>query len=264
MPVRIEIGDNSTDPRVISLQLYQDGRDNFDLHYYYTSAEASFGGQVIDAQWDDLYNAVQDYMTQTQTVAADVALRFVHCFEPGPAGKLYLRLQICKMLPSLQPVPPGAGAIYDLDTTGSLWYEIKDGMINPTPDHTLEGAAYFNNFYYKVEPQSQEMEALNSVQDKYVRNLVLPWGDEILKMYIQNNSPANASIHFAACSYETPPERANVLWPHGMVSFLSDSNGTPFLNNHSYISIFRNKGADFGTLCPPECNVYIKPIIALN
>lgn len=259
MPVRIEIGDNSLDPRVISMEIYQDGRDNFDMHYYYTSAQAAFSGQVTDALWDDLNNAVQDYVNQTGVEESEVALRFVHCFEPGSDSQLFVRLQICKMVPSATPPPPGSSEVFDLDTNGALWYEIKNGAITTTPDESLFGQEYFDNFYYKVEPQSQMLEALNAVQDKYVRNLVLPWADEILKMYIQNGNPPGAGVHFAACSYETSPERANVLWPHGMVIYLSDSNGEPLLDDNNYISLFHNKGADFGTLCPPHCDEYIKP-----
>lgn len=261
MPVKIEVGDNSLDPRVISLEVLNDGKDNFEMHYYYTSAQAAFGGKVIDALWDDLNNAVQDYMNQTGAEEAEVALRFVHCFEPGPAGNLFLRLQLCKMISSPTPPPPGASEVFDLDTAGALWYEIKDGTINPTSDESLVGQVYFDDFYYKVEPQSQELLPLNGEPDKFVRNLVLPWADEILKMYDQNGQIEGAGVHFAACSYETSPERANVLWPHGMVVYLSDSNGNPLLDNNKYISVFHNKGADFGTLCPAQCNVYVAPAL---
>lgn len=258
MPVRIEIGDNSNDPRVIDLQEYLDGRANFSLHYYYTTAEATFGGQVIDAQWDDLQAAVENYCTQTGVKPQNVALRFVHCFEPGIAGHLFLRVQICKMVLSSEPPPPGSSAVYDLDTTGSLWYEINNGAIAPTPDESLDGPAYLSNFYYKIDSQSADMERLIDGPDTYVQNLVLPWGDEILQMYIQNQSPTNAGVHFAACSYITSPERSNVEWPHGMVIYLSDSKG-PLLDNNTYITIFHNKGADMATLCPPDCNVYLMP-----
>lgn len=262
MPVRIKEGDNSSDPRVISLDMYNEGRDNFTLHYYYTSAEASFGGQVIDIPWDNLQTAVDDYAGQTGTEPVDIALRFVHCFESGPAGHLYLRVQICKMVESAAPPPPGASKVYDLDTTGSLWYEIKNSMIHPTPDETLEGQVYLNEMYYKKEPQDTELQQLVTGPTKFVKNLVMPWGQEILQMYASNGTPENAGVNFAACSYMTSPERANVAWPHGMVIYLSDSAGVPMLDNDDYISLFHNKGADYASLCPPNCNVYILPDIS--
>lgn len=261
MPVKIQIGDNSDDPRVIDLQEYYDGRDNFHLHYYYTSAEAAFGGQVVDIPWSGLQQAVEQYITATSTQPDDVALRFVHCFEPAPAGHLFLRMQICKLVPSQEPPPPGASQVYNLDTTGSMWYELKNGAINPTSDEALEGIVYLENFYYKTEPQSAEMQCLIDGPDKYVKNLVLPWGLEILEMYMQNGQPDGGGVHFAACSYTTTPEYANVMWPHGMVIYLSNSEGVPLLDNGNYLTIFHNKGADMSTLCPPHCGVYIAPDI---
>ncbi len=261
MPVKIQIGDNSDDPRVIDLQEYYDGRDNFHLHYYFTTTEAAFGGQVIDVQWADLQNAVNQYMAATGKLPEDVALRFVHCFEPAPAGHLYLRMQVCSLVASQVPPPPGGSQVYDLDTTGSLWFELKHGAVTPTTDESLEGIEYLQNFYYKIDPQSQEMECLIDGPTKYVKNLVLPWGMEILQMYIQNGSPEGGGIHFASCSYTTTPAYANVMWPHGMVIYLSNSSGEPLLDNGNYLTIFHNKGADMATMCPPNCNIYIAPLI---
>src|SRR5688572_29475423 len=115
MPVKIEIGDDSTDPRVISLQSYEDGRANFTLHYYYTSAQAGFGGQVIEAAWNDLQAAITSFINATGVPENEIALRFVHCFNKK-AGELYLRLQICQMVSSAEPPPPGVATVYNLDT----------------------------------------------------------------------------------------------------------------------------------------------------
>lgn len=261
MPVKIQIGDNSDDPRVISLEDYMNGRANFDLHYYYTSSESGFGGQVIDARWDDLQAAVTDYVNTSGTPEAEVALRFVHCFG-SIEENMYLRLQLCRLVPSELPVPPGAQAIYDLDTTNSKWYEIRNGMFSVTNDEQLFGVIYLDNFYYKAEPQAADMECLKDGPAKYVKNLVLPWASEIQLMYAENGSPENAGVHFAACSYtEQNPEYSHVEWPHGLVVYLSDSGGHAMLDNNTYISIFHNKGADMATICPPNCNVYIQPLI---
>lgn len=261
MPVKIEIGDNSTDPRVISLESYMNGRANFDLHYYYTHAEASFGGHVINAQWNDLQAAVTDYVNTSGTPEAEVALRFVHCFAPVP-GEIYLRMQLCRMVPSAQPVPPGAEAIYDLDTTNCKWYEINNGVFSVTNDEQLFGMMYLDSFFYKTEPQAAVMERLADGPHKFVKNLVLPWATEIKLMYSENGSPENAGVHFAACSYtQDNPAYSHVQWPHGLVVYLSDSGGNPMLDNNTYISMFHNKGADYSTLCPPQCNVYVMPIV---
>ncbi|MCB0697544.1 MAG: hypothetical protein KDC07_09285 [Chitinophagaceae bacterium] len=264
MPVRIRIGDNSDDPRVISLQDYVDGRANFTLHYYYSPTQQEFGGQVIGIQWDDLQNAVDSFIKDTGTAATNVALRFVHCFMPGLSeapAVLFLRLQICGMTPSAEPPPPGVSQVYDLDTTGALWYEISEGSFISTTDQTLFGTVYLSNFYYKADPASADLMPLTDGPAAFVKNLVLPWGNEILQMYLNNGSPAGAGINFAACSYVATPEHANVEWPHGMVVYLTNSTGQPMLDNDNYATIFHNKGADYGTMCPPNCNVYLEPDI---
>lgn len=260
MPVRIHIGDTSDDPRVIDLQDYEDGRANFDLHYYYSISEAEFAGQVLDTPWSALQDAVNLYMAQASVPENEVALRFVHCFDME-MHKLYTRLQILQMVPSSTPPPPDASMVYDLVDTGALWYKIDNGEMSSTDDHSLEGHEYLENFYYKDEPQSAIMECLITGPTKYVKNLVFPWQQEVQQMYLDNGSPENAGVHFASCSYIEPPAYSNVTWPHGMVIYLSDAGGTPMLDDNTYISIFHNKGADMGTLCPPNCNVYIAPNI---
>lgn len=259
MPVKIQTGNNSTDPRVISLQAYLDGRANFSLHYYYTDQEAAFSGGEIAVPWDDLQTAVESYKSANGMQDDDVALRFVHCFDII-THEMFLRLQICQMVASPTPPPPGAEMVFDLVTTNAQWYEIKNGLFTASNIANLVSPTYLNNFYYKDEPQAAEMECLSEGPDKYVKNLVLPWGFEVKMMYVENGSPANATIHFAACSYETQEPYSNVLWPHGMVLFLSDAEG-PMLNDEDYLIIFHNKGADYATLCPPNCDSYIQPIV---
>lgn len=260
MPVRIRIGDTSSDPRVISLEAYENGRANFDLHYYYTMAQSSFGGQVIEIPWNDLQTAVDNFVSTAAVPENEVALRFVHCFDTATES-LYLRLQICQMVQSETPPPPGALMVYDIVTTNAVWYKIGEGTLTPAINQSLLGMEYLNNFYYKTEPQAAVMEQLTEGPDKYVKNLVLPWAQEVQLMYMENGSPENAGIHFAACSYTESREYSNVLWPHGMVIYLSNSSGEAMLDNDTYVSIFHNKGADMSTLCPPNCNVYIAPNI---
>lgn len=260
MPVKIQTGDNSSDPRVISLAAYELGCANFSLHYYYTDTAASFNGSEIQIPWLDLQNAVDSYVIESGTPENEVALRFVHCFDPI-AESLYYRLQICKMVLSSTPPPAGASAVYDLVTTGARWYEIKQNQFGSTLNHALAGAEYLNNFYYKDEPQASTMEKLAEGPALFVKNFTLPWTQELKLIYTENGSPVGAGINFASCSYIEPPAYANVEWPHGMVAYLTNASGQPFLDNEDYVHIFHNKGADYSTLCPPQCNVYIAPAI---
>lgn len=260
MPVQIKSYDDSSDPRVINLEDYENGRANFSLHYYYTEMEAAFTRDVIDVPWNSLQAAVDNYVLETSVPENEVALRFVHCFDTVNHA-LYYRLQICQMVLSSTPPPPGTLAVYDLVTTGAKWYDVKNYTLSPTLHTSLGNAPYLNNFYYKDEPQATTMQRLMDGPGIYVKNLTLPWAQEIKLMYQENGSPVDATINFAASSYIEPPQYSNVMWPHGMIAYLKDSEGTLLLDDESYVSIFHNKGADLATQCPPNCNIYIMPVL---
>lgn len=260
MPVKITTVDNSTDPRVISLDAFKHGRANFSLHYFYTDTASEYTGDVIQIQWEALQNAVTNYMTVNSVPENQVALRFVHCFDLAQES-LYMRLQICRMVPSTTPPPPGTSMVYDLISTGAKWYEIKQDSFAPTVVTTMENTEYLNNFYYKEEPQAATMQVLSSGPAKYVKNLTMPWASEVKLMYEENGSPINAWLNLASCSYMESPVYSNVLWPHGLVLFLSDDTNDPYLDNDDSIVVFHNKGADMATVCPPTCNVYNAPAV---
>lgn len=260
MPVRIiDTQDNSLDPAVISLDEYAEGRANFSLHYFHTAEAIPFEGSDYNIMWDVLQLAVNDFMTANNVPESEVCLRFVHCFEVAN-NTLYMRLQICRMQET-QIIEFNKQA-YALDTSVEAWYTIKQGEFSPTPVHLLNGPEYFNNFYYKAEEGSDTMECLaDETSDMYVKNIVFPWEAEIKKMYEQNGAPPAVNINFGSCSYTNIPDvPGTVLWPHGLVMYLSDQSGHRYLDNNHYISIFHNKGADNGTLCPTHCNVYLMPL----
>lgn len=261
MPVKIQIGDNSSDPRVISKAALQFGEQNFSLHYYYTHEQAAFGGTVIRTPWTNIENAVATYMQGSGTPEAEVAIRLVHCFNLSTTS-MYLRMQVCKMVPTPIPPPPNMQMVYDLDTANSLWYVITEEEFGETADHELFDQTYLDNFFYKLEPQHHHMERLIDGPTKFVKNLVLPWAAELKLMFEENGHPEAADVNFAACSYTEPlyPGHSNVEWPHGLVIYLSEGDHD-MLDNKTYIHIFHNKGADMSTLCPPNCNVYIAPAL---
>jgi hypothetical protein len=62
------------------------------------------------------------------------------------------------------------------------------------------------------------------------------------------------------CDISTPDARALIEWPHGVVVYLNQG-GVDMIDNNSYVSMFTNHGADFATLCPPNCDVYMPPAL---
>ena len=260
MPVKISPVSNSDNPEVITLEEYTLGRENFDMHYFHTASALPFDGKDFSIPWDDLNIAVNDFVTTAGVSLSDVCLRFVHCFDASNAT-LYLRVQVCTFYET--PITDHGKKLFALDTTNQAWYVIQQDNFAPTTDEALMGVVYFNSFYYSPVEGSEVLQRLSDGKpDKFVRNIVFPWESEILQMYIDNDTAEEGmNINFGACSYtHSNPGDESVTWPHGLVMYLSDADGNKLLDNDAYISIFHNKGADNGTLCPPVCNGYLKPI----
>ena len=258
MPVKIS-STQSDDPRVISLDEYEFGRENFDMHYYKDpgAEQTEFSGQDFKVPWDNFFSAVHDFYTTNSIDPENVALRFVHCFDEL-GNSLYLRMQICSFG---TPYFNNEGyQVFPIEATPCAWYDLKESSITPSTDTTLKGQAYFDTMFYLVDPQGQDFENLDSAVNKYVENFTYPWNSEVYQLYLDNGEPTGADIHFASCSYTATPQQANVVWPHGNVLYLSEGTHV-FLDNDDYMVIFSNKGADSGTLCPPDCGVYINPVL---
>lgn len=254
MPVKI-VALTSTDPREITLHEYNEGRTHFDNHYYVllNNEPVTFYGKDFHIAWADLENAVDNFCNTYSKNAEDVAIRLVHCYNTAQQA-IYMRMQVCTMTePGAGGLPPNEQALITTDCT---WYSIGEGMIQLTTDNNLSDTDYLNSFYY-TDNEGISYQKLSDGPDTYVKNLVYPWASEILAMYEANNSPMNAMIHFAACSYIESPTLSNVTWPHGNVLYLS-VNDVPLLDNEDWMVIFENKGADSATLCPPNCGVYIE------
>jgi hypothetical protein len=264
MPVRLRQDGQvpSTDPRVIDLEDYLTGRENFKKHYFLAACNPIFGGQDIAISWDSLNNAVNTFCSTYTINPSTVALRFVYCYDPNMTS-LYLRVQLCTMVP--QPGPPTS--IYNLVDTQCAWYQITQGSLVPTQDTNLDDSVYLNNFYYCDNHDMCNTATLQQLSSDggvvFARTVTFPWIAEILQMYIDNGSPSGATISFGSCSYVKKSDGSTeTIWPHGLVLYLSDYEGNAFLNNEQYIVLFANKGCDMGTLCPPHCNVYISPLLA--
>ncbi len=256
MPVKLNSESNAQDAMSISLAEYNQGRANFTSHYYRSSCNTNFGGQDLQIPWDTLQTDVNNFIANAQTT--DVALRMVYCFD-GATNALYLRIQICRMDELEQSL-----GTYALITTGCSWYKLWNGTLITTPDTSLQNAAYLNSFYYCANPPctgtNVQQLAADTQATLYARTITFPWTQEILQMYIDNGSPTGAKICFGSTSYvHANSGESNVAFPHGLVLYLRNSAGQPFLDNNDTISVFHNKGVDYGTLCPNFCNVYVLP-----
>lgn len=241
-------------PMVITLDHFNTMQKNFQKHYFLANCNSDFGGQDIQVPWDSFALAVQNFIKTSGASPNTVAMRFVLCYDTAN-NALFLRMQICTMTTTSDP------NTFNLDTTNCAWYTIEDGSLAPTAITDLFDQNYLDNFYYCDKGVCNPNTLVNLASDTsgtiFVRNLVFPWMQEIHKIYVNNSSPAGASIHFAAGSHDnTSPAVAH---PHALAIYLCQSDGTPLLDNVNYGVEFQMKAGDFGTLCPPTCNVYILP-----
>ena len=257
MPVKLKSQSDPQDAMAISKAEYLQGRQNFIDHYYLKGCNTKFSGQDLEIPWIQLADAVAGYKASNPGV--EVALRIVYCYDVNK-GKLKLRIQLCQMTEA-----------EDIENTYILiddkcdWYKISNGQLVPCQDHNLVSKNYFENFYYCDTPPCDGTNAqllADGVEDQlYARTITFPWSLEVEQLYIDNNSPQGAHICFGATSYvHANSGDANIAYPHGLVLYLKDADGYPLLNNDKdSVAIFHNKGADYGTLCPTKCKVYIVP-----
>ncbi len=258
MPVKLKTKSDVDDVMAISKAEYEAGRKNFTEHYYRAGCDNKFGGQDLEIPWQQLSDAVQAYQRDNPSV--EVGLRIVYCFEPE-TGNLKLRMQLCKMEESEE-----IANTYILVDDVCAWYKIKNSNLVPCKDHNLVSKNYFTNFYYCATPpcdgKNAQLLADGASDQLYARTITFPWTLEVQQLYLDNNSPENATICFGATSYvHANSGDAKIAFPHGLVLYLKDADGHPLLDNDKdSVAIFHNKGADFGTLCPTKCKVYIVPV----
>ena len=246
---------NQPNPMVITLDHFNKLREHFKQHYFLSNCNANFGGQDIQIPWNSFAFIVQNFIASTQAKPDRVAFRFVHCFD-SQKNELYLRLQLCTMVQD-----PAKPTYFKLDTTKCEWYTIEDGSIAPTGVTDLYDQNYLNNFYYCEADICSVTTLVNLASDKdatkFVRNQVFPWTQELYCLFTDNSNPQNTTICFAAGAHEGASPA--VKYPHNLVIYLRQKDGTPLMDNTIYNLEFQMKAADYSTLCPSVCNVYILP-----
>jgi len=243
-------------PMVVNLTQYNTMRTTFQAHYFLSNCGTGFGGQDIQISWSTFSGYVQAFITATGATASTVALRFVLCYDTGNA-ELYLRLQICTMTATNDP------DIFDLDTTNCAWYKIQGTSMTSSNVTNLYDQDYLDNFYYCASGTCNPNALVNLASDTgavtYVRNVVFPWTQEVLEIDTDNGNPQGCKVCFAAISYAAGNASPAVAYPHSLAVYMRKSDGTVLLDDTTYLREFKRKAGDFGTPCPPHCNVYIFP-----
>lgn len=241
----------------VTLAQYTMGAANFEQHYFLSGCNSAFDGRDIQISWDSLATVVNNYIDAHHVDADTVALRFVYCYD-AQCSAMYLRLQLCTMT----AVTAETG-VYDLSTNPCVWFKITNGSIAITTDTSLSDTNYLNHFYYcgTGACAAQTVENLNTNASVYAQNIVFPWEAELVQLYIDNNSPADATIGFTACSFYD--NTGTIAYPHNLAIYLCDCDGNALIDNNACDDL-KDKAADAGTICPQFCALYIAPISPIN
>lgn len=95
--------------------------------------------------------------------------------------------------------------------------------------------------------------------------IIMIWSREIKKMYIDTATNATLTYRAAIDSVSLDPSLSrnyNVEFQHGIAFFVQKKTMIfwgAVVDDDSYISIYKNKAADYGNLCPPKCKEYTYP-----
>ncbi len=241
-------------PMALTLAQYNTGVANFQAHYFLDQCSTGFTGQDIQISWSDFAGAVNSFINNNSLDPASVALRFVFCYDASNIN-LYLRLQILTM--TADPVIPNQ---YNLNANPSVWYEITNGSIASTNDHSQMDSTFFNNFFYCSAAACSEgsLQSLGAHSNKYTQNVIFPWSAEVEQMYADNNNPTGGNIGFTTSSFQAA-EGAPTMYPETLVIYLTDAEGVKLIDN-SQVAGFQNKAADMSGLCPQYCHIYVMPV----
>ena len=243
-----------------TLNQFELQRRNFKSHYFLKDCNPNFGGQEVQVPWNSFSLAIHNFVTANKVNPEEVAIRFVICYNPKN-NVLYLRMQILPMAPV-----EGEPFMFKLIESPCAWYELSNSTIVPTTNTDLFDAEYLNYFYYCAADQCSTDTAQNLAEDKdavlYARTIVMPWQIEFYKLYVENESPSNATLCLDAGSLQSLDSK--IEYQHSIIGYLRAEDGTPLLDNGAYKMAFVKKAANLGTSCPPNCNLYILPNTKLS
>jgi hypothetical protein len=216
-------------------------RTDFKNNYFLENEGTDFTSEFL-VKVTDLNNIVQNCGIETSVLG----FQCIHRYDTGSA-QWYQCLVCCTI--AIAPVSPGASAhTIAAQTTGYIMRNTA-GMPS-TPNTESQDPDYFDNFYYS---NGQQL----SANPNFVQSNVMPWTE--LDLLLSDNgkswTDANLDFKFASCSFQYV--LGPIDWPHNIAVCLNE-NGSDLLDDTLYTETFKNKAADMGTACPPNCGVYIE------
>lgn len=250
--------------------------------HYFAKEPAIAGGaissnfsDVFEADWKDFKRVIinecigqiatsPDGTDSVVITANNLLLRFIFRYDL-PAANWYLTMQSCAMVHERND-PGISKVVYDVYES-NIFHKIVNAyspiILDTNPTHFATN--YFNNFYYSTDggATTVNLTSDDSSHSKYVGNVLFPWDKEIKELAEDNDvyDPTESQIvrlKFFSCSFQfsLPSSYAGIEWPHGVLLCINE-NGRDRLKNRDSVLSFCDLAANFGTMCPPNCFLYI-------
>ena len=243
-------------PRGITAKELDKGMDEFQKRYRISPAHGPIV-EKIEISWNEFQGTIDDAITTSGFSEDKLALRFKHRY--SNANGWFICMECCQLTNTVSSATPENGVV----AVGNKW-DFVDG--SPAVESSL--STDFDS-YYRDNISYEKVSPLNFDDNEipmHVGSIIIPWLNEIKQAFIDNGLDTEEVdqelIKIAIAGYSVEVKKIGyqgVAWPHGLV-FYFIYDGIPLLDNTNTVVIYYNKGADFGTLCPPEYyNVYVWP-----
>lgn len=236
-----------------------DGQTDFASHYRSKYTSSRFANPLT-VSWAELDGAAQSCGIPKERLA----LYLIHRYDTA-TNSWYLTAEFCQLAETGTPVD--GGTEYALTHTGNF-VDVKDGGLAPTQVSALgtSGTHKYGLDYFDAVEYSADGITFEGLTADNTRACTFCWF-EFEMMFKHNCADRNRDdAHVALCfsaitsDYSQAPDQSLVTFPHGLTIHARYQNGD-LLNNGDFVvtSYFENKAGDYQTLCPPRCDVYVKP-----
>ena len=244
----------------VTLYELQLGKQGFNDHYLGPDGSKNFSKEIT-VDWASFKAPIVDAI-KNGYASDNLALKFIHRYDANTTPKSwYLCMVVCQI--TLTKYDPVHGKpVFKIEEISR--YDIKDSQ---NVISSLFVGAYDPNYFtlqYFDGASTAQLNYNDATKPRHVQSIVFPWV-EIQDAFTTNENvdPATVikKIKFSSYSFDTTGETSysEVVWPHGIVITFIDDAGNELIGDDWAKLPYFLRGANLGTLCPPNCDRIVWP-----
>jgi hypothetical protein len=157
--------------------------------------------------------------------------------------------------------------------------EIRPGVYSyvesPEPTHVLVETDFRladastwntlrNDYFREVKVKRTSSGVFDDLNGSDGLRVVIPWDGEIEKMYQDTTHGVSDDFRLVidSVSVDHGVHMVNEDFRHGAAFHVERKDGgwSRMLSDNHEVTIYKNRAADFGNLCPPSCDEYTSPV----